>query len=750
METEEEQKQKDQNRIASPSQNTGELNCSNLVTITHKEIIEHLCERSKSDSLSLTDNCQKSFIFEFICQKLGLKQADILPDDLKELNLTIGFFFYRFLQKYRDPKISRKIKRVLSDPWASLCLSVPPHLAKLQCDDTSEENDSNWEEILDEKKASTKNRSSQKPKGLMGRKRKAFTNKKRRAQMKVTSAIRATYSQEAIHLANKQNLRLAGKNDAVFVVKRMSSQTGRTAKLAKDAILAHSSEKWKPLTKKTPEEALSFLLTNNLTKDQYTNMKKSCKDSGADIWPAYSYVQEAKSRLKPENISVDENEALVPLQELLEHTVKRTLVSNPKLLQSLENLAEEKGTGLQATLLYKIGFDSSGSHKTSQQTNSKGDHRNCNSIMASQLAPLRIVTVIGGEEVSLFDYPSPNSPHSCRPLRLAFEKETNATIQCEFLRLKKEMSEIQDLVVSLIPKITINFSGLFTMLDGKVLCSITGAKTIQCPLCHKSGLDLAQNEGPFDLKSTDFLTYGASILHFGLRAFHTLLKIGYRQDLKTHRVRKESQATFEARKVKVKQAFKREFNLIVDSPSSPGNTLSGNVARVAFSNPVKFARIIGVSPVLVSNIDVIWRILASKYSVNCDKFDKLCQETLELYLSDAGWFNIPPTIHKILVHGKDIIQACPVPIGWTSEEGSEANNKYIRKFLANHTRKTSHIDTLTDLFHRLLEISDPVLVTKCCKSERGTNRELTPEMRDILEIPDDTEMDEPSSSDEND
>ncbi len=207
MITEEEQLQRDPNPKASSSQNAGELNLSNVLTITHKEIIEHLCERSKNDSLSLTDNCQKKFIFEFVCQKLGLKPAEILPDDLKELNQTIGFFFYRFLQKYRDPKISRKIKRVLSDPWASLCLSLPPHLANLLCDDdSSEENDSNWEEIADDKIPTTTKQSSQRPKGLIERKRKAFANKKRRAQLKVTSVIRATYSQEAIHLANRQNL----------------------------------------------------------------------------------------------------------------------------------------------------------------------------------------------------------------------------------------------------------------------------------------------------------------------------------------------------------------------------------------------------------------------------------------------------------------------------------------------------------------------------------------------------------------
>jgi len=366
------------------------------------------------------------------------------------------------------------------------------------------------------------------------------------------------------------------------------------------------------------------------------------------------------------------------------------------------------------------------------------------------MAPLRIVVVINNEEIPVFDYPGPNSPHSCRPLRLGFEKENKETMECEFQRLNKEMLELTELLISEHPKISVSYSGLFTLIDGKVLCALTGAKTIQCPLCHKSGLELARNKGPFELKSPDFLCYGASILHFGLRAFSTLLQIGYRQDFKLHRVTAVHKAAFQARKLKVKQAFRREMNLIVDSSNDPGNTLSGNVARKAFSNPVKFAQIIGVSPMLVSNLDVIWRTMASRHQINAEKFGHFCTETLEIYLTDAGWFNLSPTLHKILIHGKDIIKACPVPLGWTSEEGSESNNKFVRRYLSNHTRKTSHIDTLTDLFNRLLEVSDPCLTTTTWKKDKKNSRTLTPEMKELLHISSDDLHNESSTNDDSD
>ncbi len=106
-----------------------------------------------------------------------------------------------------------------------------------------------------------------------------------------------------------------------------------------------------------------------------------------------------------------------------------------------------------------------------------------------------------------------------------------------------------------------------------------------------------------------------------------------------------------ARKQKVRQAFKTELNLIIDCPSGAGNSLSRNVARKAFLNPVTFSQVIGVSPMLVSNLCVIWQTLASKPQINNNKYGKFCQQTLDIYLSEVGWFNFPPTLHKILVHG---------------------------------------------------------------------------------------------------
>ena len=79
-------------------------------------------------------------------------------------------------------------------------------------------------------------------------------------------------------------------------------------------------------------------------------------------------------------------------------------------------------------------------------------------------------------------------------------------------------------------------------------------------------------------------------------------------------------------------------------------------------------------------------------------------------LEFCKWYDIPPSHHRVLVHGEDIIRATPLPIGQTSEEGSESNTKFARKYHVNHTRKSSQNDTMHDLFHRLMDVSDPIIV----------------------------------------
>ena len=88
---------------------------------------------------------------------------------------------------------------------------------------------------------------------------------------------------------------------------------------------------------------------------------------------------------------------------------------------------------------------------------------------------------------------------------------------------------------------------------------------------------------------------------------------------------------------------------------------------------------------------------------------------------------MPVTLHKILVHGADIINILPLPVGLFSEEGGESRNKHIRNYREFHARKASRDQTIGDQFRRLLLTSDPLVSTQS-KILTRARKPLTAEM----------------------
>ena len=86
----------------------------------------------------------------------------------------------------------------------------------------------------------------------------------------------------------------------------------------------------------------------------------------------------------------------------------------------------------------------------------------------------------------------------------------------------------------------------------------------------KVALKLPKNEGPFNAVFQERLEFGASPLDFGLRAFEALLHIGYKQDVKVFRAKREDKETVEEQKATAKDAFKRELGLVVDHRQEGG------------------------------------------------------------------------------------------------------------------------------------------------------------------------------------
>ena len=94
---------------------------------------------------------------------------------------------------------------------------------------------------------------------------------------------------------------------------------------------------------------------------------------------------------------------------------------------------------------------------------------------------------------------------------------------------------------------------------------------------------------------------------------------------------------------------------------------------------------------------------------------------------------MPSSVHKLLVHGTDIIKHFGLlPIGKLSEEASEARNKDFRKYRENHSRKVSRTATNEDILHNLLLSSDPKLTFLRPRMTKQRKMVLSPRAIELL------------------
>ena len=93
---------------------------------------------------------------------------------------------------------------------------------------------------------------------------------------------------------------------------------------------------------------------------------------------------------------------------------------------------------------------------------------------------------------------------------------------------------------------------------------------------------------------------------------------------------------------------------------------------------------------------------------------------------------MPSSVHKLLIHGAEIINKALLPIGQLSEEAQETKHKDLKKFRNTNTRKISRKATNEDLFNRLLLTSDPYISTIRIKSIDKKTKNLDPEATELV------------------
>lgn len=158
-----------------------------------------------------------------------------------------------------------------------------------------------------------------------------------------------------------------------------------------------------------PIRALTFLLDNELTAAEYSNTRLLSKEYGADIFPPYYKLVEAKKDCRPvEKCKVNDVYATLPLQQLMNHTAHRLLLLQEEVIR---RYTEQNNNNLSVMLQAKWGGDGSADHSQYNQKYANVEsagHSDAN-FFATTLVPLRITSTDNNEKAILWNNVTPQS-----------------------------------------------------------------------------------------------------------------------------------------------------------------------------------------------------------------------------------------------------------------------------------------------------------------------------------------------------
>lgn len=539
----------------------------------------------------------------------------------------------------------------------------------------------------------------------VGRPKLSFAEGSRQTKRRRVEAELASKSEEELCFATEIKLRAAGKRDAAALLQKIRFSPKKATRLKKieegrNARLDNVSF--------SAEEALAFFVSFKFTRHQYIGLRALVNEKGfKKLFPTYDKILEAKKHCYPNNILVTNSSVEVPLQSLLDHTTSRVVKVQKEVFERSFDNVEGPATPLK--LITKWGSDGSGNQSNYKQK-IEGDD---STILTTSIVPLQLNFKNElGKTTILWQNPRTSSTRFCRPLKLQFIKETDEVIKSEFSYVESQIKQLSPTKVNVGSREYIVYHELLkTMVDGKVCNSLMSTSSQKCYLC-KSGP--AQFNNLNFIKSLpinkDGLNLGLSTLHAYIRFFECFIHISYRLNLKVWRVPKIHKDAFNHRKQEIIKKFRDEVGLLVDIPKAGfGNTNDGNTARRFFSDPAISSRITGVDENLIYRCGILLKTLNSGYQVDSMQFDHYAYETAQIYVSLYEWYPMPPTVHKILMHSKEVIDNFLLPIGQLGEDAQESRHKEVKYYREHNTRKISRNDCNKDLFNILLVSSDPLV-----------------------------------------
>lgn len=522
---------------------------------------------------------------------------------------------------------------------------------------------------------------------------------------KVKHLVDITPTQELI-TATRLSLSKSGKRDAALIVKEATDPEYRATQMKKSIL---NTSKDSIQINFSPTEALALLVDINLTKHQYISLRNKFKEKGLiHVLPSYDAIKKEKEKCYPQEgaIKITEKSAEIKLQPLLDLTAAR-------LLEIQREVLENHPVANNLQFIHKWGIDgSSGQAKYKQSLSEEGISDS--DLLLVSMVPIQLQTISNNENIKIiWKNPKTSSTKFCRPLGFHFKKESKESTNYEVNKIRNEIQNLKPSIVLCNGKeIIVNHKLLLTMLDGKAGSNLTDTSSQTCNICKVTPKNINNLDYIKTLSSDkNNFEYGLSSLHAHIRFFECLIHISYRLNIKKWQVRDDAEKKeLQTRKNIIIQQFRREMGLLIDLPKQgAGSTNDGNTARRFFNNPEKSAEITGLDQRIIRRFAIILLVISSDFPIEVQKFQAYTNETAELYLELYGWYKMPPSVHKILIHGAQIIDSLILPIGQLAEDAQESRNKDYRFYREHFTRKNSRCNTNEDLLKRLLISSDPVI-----------------------------------------
>lgn len=624
---------------------------------------------------SIKDN---KILFDLIISKLSNALSD---DEIKHLKCFCSTYCSNLFKKWL--KSGSKGSCFIQNNSEWLCKNVdwPNFLINPQTNESISPKPSTSQELLSPVKSvgTTTVISPRKPFSDLGPKQ-----KKKRVDF-------LTLPSDELEFAYLKSLRDNGKTEVAKIFEHILKNPFETQKVT-EFLFKQRNETL------SPEIALGSLTSLKLSKWQYNNLRKTVQDAGANVFPSYYSIQKTKQQCYPCNNDIDitDTSAQIKLQALLDLTAKRILkiIDNNNINDDMKDLQ----------LISKWGFDGASNQSVYKQ---RGDIDNIDdsSIFMGSLVPIKLVC----GDVVLWENEVPNSTFFCRPMFFKFMKENTMNITQEKDYIQSQIDNLKETVCGLK---TISHTLMLTMIDGKITSVLSETSSQRCDICKATPKEMNNYEliskKPID---TDALNFGISSLHAWPRFMECILHISYKLDVKSWTTNSQNRSQIESRKKAIQDSFKSRTGLLIDVvKQGKGTTNDGNTARRFFGDVGTTASITGVDENLIRRFSVILECISSGHTINVDKFKEFADDTLHLYNQLYSWYYMPASVHKILVHGKDIIGNLGlIPIGKLSEEASESRNKDFRRYREQHSRKINRKATNEDILNNLLVSSDPYI-----------------------------------------